>query len=121
MLLSLLVADISKLNLNASLSQMITDIAGQCSQCLLSTMANTIVDSKLGGVEYRSVNFEMSFWSLQIDQKSNEIFIRISAINSKKRSNQKIRALYTTPFFIGTFFKARAEIMGKNSLFFWKI
>ena len=35
------------------------------------------------------VNFEMSFWCLQIDQKNNEIFARISALASKKRSNQK--------------------------------
>ena len=37
----------------------------------------------------RSVNFEMSFWCLQIDQKNNEIFVRISALTSKKMSNQK--------------------------------
>ena len=33
--------------------------------------------------------FKMSFWCLQIFQKTNEIFPRISAIASKKRSNQK--------------------------------
>ena len=38
----------------------------------------------------RSVNFEMSFWSLQIDQKTNKFFVRISALATKKRSNQKI-------------------------------
>ena len=37
----------------------------------------------------RSVDFEMSFWSLQIDQKTNKFFVRISALASKKRSNQK--------------------------------
>jgi hypothetical protein len=31
----------------------------------------------------------MSFWCLQISQKINEIFSRISALASKKRSNQK--------------------------------
>ena len=31
----------------------------------------------------------MSFWCLQIDQKSNEIFVRISALASKKRLDQK--------------------------------
>ena len=28
-------------------------------------------------------------WRLQNDQKTNEIFVRISALSSKKRSNQK--------------------------------
>ena len=37
----------------------------------------------------RSVNFEMPFWCLQISQKTNEIFSRISALASKKKSNQK--------------------------------
>ena len=36
----------------------------------------------------RSVNFEISCWSLQIGQKTNEIFVRISALTSKKRSNR---------------------------------
>ena len=31
----------------------------------------------------------MSFWCLQISQKTNEIFSRILALASKKRSNQK--------------------------------
>ena len=49
----------------------------------------------------RSVNFEMSFWCLQIDQKTNEIFVRIFALAYKKRSNEnKIRALYTTNWMI---------------------
>ena len=36
-----------------------------------------------------SVNFEMSFWCLHIDQEANEIFERISALASEKRLNQK--------------------------------
>ena len=40
--------------------------------------------------------FEMSFCCHQIDQKTNEIFERISALASKMRLNQKkIMALYT--------------------------
>jgi hypothetical protein len=31
----------------------------------------------------------MSFWCHQIDQKTNEIFVRISEIASKESSNQK--------------------------------
>ena len=31
----------------------------------------------------------MFFWCLQIDQKTNEIFVRIFALASKKKSNQK--------------------------------
>ena len=38
----------------------------------------------------------MSFWCHHLDQNINEIFSRISALASKKRSNQKIRAFYTT-------------------------
>ena len=39
----------------------------------------------------------MSFWCLQISQKSNEFCLRISALAFKKRVNQKkIRMLYTT-------------------------
>ena len=40
-------------------------------------------------VTERSVSYEMFFWCLLIDQKTNEIFVRISALASKKRSNQK--------------------------------
>ena len=69
----------------------------------------------------RSVDFEMSFWCLQIDQKTNKNFVRISALASKKRSNQKIMALYTTnmmillwvsypTFLFDLFLEARAEI-----------
>ena len=36
----------------------------------------------------------MSFWCLQIDQKTNEIFVSISALAPKKRSNQKKGTLY---------------------------
>jgi hypothetical protein len=31
----------------------------------------------------------MSFWCLQIGQKTNETFLRISALASKKRLNKK--------------------------------
>ena len=34
-------------------------------------------------------NFKMSFWCQNFFQKTNEIFSRISALASKKRSNQK--------------------------------
>ena len=40
-------------------------------------------------------NFKMLFWCHRLDQNTNEIFCRISALASKKRSNQK-RALYAT-------------------------
>ena len=33
--------------------------------------------------------FKMSFWCLRIFQKTNKFFSRISALSSKKRSNQK--------------------------------
>ena len=35
----------------------------------------------------------MFYWCHQIDQKPNEIFVRISALASKERSNQKSNAL----------------------------
>ena len=38
---------------------------------------------------YRSGNFKMSFWYHRFDQKTNKFFLRISALASKKRSNQK--------------------------------
>ena len=38
---------------------------------------------------WRSVNFKMSFWRLQSSQKKQEYFVRISALASRKRSNQK--------------------------------
>ena len=37
----------------------------------------------------RSFNFQMLFWCLQISQKTNKLLLRISALASKKRSNQK--------------------------------
>jgi hypothetical protein len=37
----------------------------------------------------RSVDFKMSFWCHRLDQNTNLIFSRISALASKKRSNQK--------------------------------
>ena len=66
--------------------------------------------------------FEMSFWCLQISQKNNEIVLWISALSSKKRSNQKIRALYTNNcrilFWLSYtwfdhFLESRAEILKK--------
>ena len=38
----------------------------------------------------RSVNFEMSFWCLQISQKINEIFVRVSALASKDVNSKKV-------------------------------
>ena len=77
----------------------------------------------------RSVNFKMSFWCLQIPQKIKEIFSRISTLASKKRSNKKIRALYTANwiiysdtltlvFWFDLFLEARVEILEKISLLF---
>ena len=76
----------------------------------------------------------MSFWCHQIDQKTNEIFVRISALATKKRSNQKssvrdsklnhpISGIKSPYFFdLTTFLKeARAEIFTKISLVFWSI
>ena len=40
----------------------------------------------------------MSFWCHRFDQKTNKIFLRISALASKKRLNKKMKALYL--FFI---------------------
>ena len=42
----------------------------------------------------RSVNFEMSFWCDHFNQKTNEIILRISALASKKSSNQKPKYKY---------------------------
>jgi hypothetical protein len=36
-------------------------------------------------LKQRAVNFKMSFCCLQIDQKTNEIFLRISSLASKKK------------------------------------
>ena len=38
----------------------------------------------------RSVDFKMSFGCHRFDQKANEFFLRISALASKKRLNQKL-------------------------------
>ena len=38
---------------------------------------------------YSSINFKMSFWCLQISTKIHDFFSKISAVTSKKRSNQK--------------------------------
>ena len=62
-------------------------------------------------------------------KKTNEIFVRISALASKKRSNQNNKSLYITNcddfiltllhyFFDLTSLEARAEIQEKKSLFF---
>ena len=66
----------------------------------------------------------MSFWCLQISQKIHEIFSRISAIASKKRSNQKNKGNLYVPLIGGFYFdsltllfwfdlfsEARAEIL----------
>ena len=71
----------------------------------------------------------MSFWCLQIFQKNNEFFSRISALASKKRSNQKnkgtlyrwLEDLILTLLRYFFDLEARAEILEKNLLFFWKI
>ena len=34
-------------------------------------------------------NYKRTFWCHRLDQKSNEIYLRISALASKKSSNQK--------------------------------
>ena len=79
----------------------------------------------------RSVNFKMSFWCLQIFQKTNEIFSRISALASKKRSNQKnlghfiplIGGFYfdslTRLFLIWPLFRGYVRNPGKNFVDFF--
>ena len=45
---------------------------------------------------WRSVNFKTSFWCHRLDQNTNAIFLRISALATKKRLNKKkIKTLYT--------------------------
>ena len=77
----------------------------------------------------------MSFWCLQISQKNNEIFSRISALASKRcRIKKKIGELYTPNwgfyfdsltllFWFELFLEARAEILSKSlqefRWFFW--
>ena len=67
----------------------------------------------------------MSFWCLQISQKTNEIFSRISALASKKRWNQKNKGFYfdslTLLFWFDLFLEPRAEILEKKMLGFWEI
>ena len=65
----------------------------------------------------------MTFWCLQIDQKLNEICVRISALASKKRSSmKKIGRFYfdslTLLFWFVLFLKARTEILTKILLVF---
>ena len=40
-------------------------------------------------LKVQSINFKMSFWCLQIFQKTNEFFSRISALVFRNRSNHK--------------------------------
>ena len=75
----------------------------------------------------------MLVWCQNFFQKTNEIFSRISALASKKRSNQKctareskqnhpIRCIKCRYFFdLTSFLEARAEILTKNSLVFGSI
>ena len=61
----------------------------------------------------------MSFWCLQIFQKTNKKNSRISALASKKRSNQKYKdTLYHSleDFLFDLFLEAREEILEKISL-----
>ena len=71
----------------------------------------------------------MFFWCLQIFQKTNEIFSRISSLAYKKRSNQKISALYTTnwrilfrlsytTFLITPLFRGKGRNPGKKIVVF---
>ena len=69
------------------------------------------------------LNFKMSFWCHQIFQKTKEFFFRISALASKKRSNEKksghflplIGRFYfdslTLLFWFHLFLEAGAEIL----------
>ena len=41
------------------------------------------------------VNFKVSFWCLQIDQKNNENFARISALAYKGLNQKRIKAVMT--------------------------
>ena len=70
----------------------------------------------------------MSFWCLQISQKTNEIFVRISALVFKKRSDQKssqneiIQLVVESALFLfDLFLEAKAEILTKSLLVFWEI
>ena len=73
----------------------------------------------------RSVKFEMFFWCLQIVQNTNKIFVRISALGSKKRSNQKNKnsvyhyvlfkksEIYTTFFYLTSFKRLGQKFLQK--------
>ena len=73
----------------------------------------------------------MSFWCHRLDQNTNKIFSKISALASKKMLNQKkwghfihlIREFYfdsvTLLFWFDLFLEARAEILEKILLVFW--
>ena len=76
----------------------------------------------------------MQIWCLQIDQKTNEIFVKISTLASKKRSNQKNKGTLSVPligwfyfdyftllFWFDLFLEARVEIFTKILLVFWEI
>ena len=43
---------------------------------------------------WRSVNFKRTFWCHRLNQKTNEICLRISALASKKRSDQKNKCTF---------------------------
>jgi hypothetical protein len=70
----------------------------------------------------------MSFWCHHLDQITNEILTRISALASKKRSNQKgseIKILHLVWckvalfFWFDLFLEVRVEILEKKLLVFW--
>ena len=46
-----------------------------------------------GSVSKGQLILNCTFWCLQISQKPNEIFSRISALASKKRSNQQNKGM----------------------------
>ena len=67
----------------------------------------------------------MSFWCLQISQKTNKNFSRISALASKNRSNQKNKGTLYVPLIddivltlLHYFLEASAEILTKILLVF---
>ena len=59
-----------------------------------------------------SVYFEMFFWCLQIFQKTNKIFLTISALASKKRSNQRFSMYKKVKI-------KSSNLWHKVPLFFW--
>ena len=89
---------------------------------------STVTIGKVFWIVSRSVNFEMSVWCLQIDQKTNESFVRISTLASKSRSNQKssvIESKQNHPinalFLFQLFLEAWEEILTKILLVLWSI